>query len=331
VNLQYYIDLGWSVFPVKGPAYGKNYDDTKRPLLETWKPYQSRKPTSSEITQWQKEYPKMSIGAVAGPISGFFVVDIDGQEWIKHFPNADFGITWKSLSTHGCHYFYQWEDWMLSIPTTNAGVGGVEGFDIRGQGGYAIVPNENDRARTWELLPPETKLALLPEWIKAFLLKTATLYQGDKNWRLKAMQELGKGNRHDTFVRLAGSLINAKWKSAEILAVLQAMANECGFGEDIGALVEDVVRRYSPEGRLSLLQQKTRTAVSRMPVFSSSEMNRLKKTYPDLVHQTFLSADQFDKEAALWISSNLLWLGSSANKTLELWAENVAHLKNCAV
>src|SRR5258708_1931459 len=98
MNIQSYAELGWSFFPIKGPHYGKDYDDSKAPFF-SWKPYQSRKPTSQEITQWQQKTPKMSIGVPTGPLNNFFVVDIDGSDWMLRFPNADFGITWKSKST----------------------------------------------------------------------------------------------------------------------------------------------------------------------------------------------------------------------------------------
>jgi hypothetical protein len=322
VNLQSYIDIGWSVFPIKGPAYGVNYDDSKSPFAGTsWKPYQFRKPTTSEIAQWQKEHPKMSIGAVAGPISGFFVIDIDGQEWVNHFPDADFGITWKSRSKHGCHYFYQWEDWMLSIPTTNARVGGLEGFDIRGQGGYAIVPNDNDPARTWEVAPLTTALAPLPEWIKAFLLKVSGR-QARKDKKLIPYAEISKDNknRHTAFLSYAGKLHRARFSPEEIIQTLMPIAKSCEFESDLVKLVADLTRRYplpdaetavsaeQQAARFEEMKDHTRQWMAQMPSISSLAM----KLHPAIIESLFLKMDAYDKMAVEWTKTTQPWLESSA-------------------
>ena len=151
MTLQDYFVHGWSVFPVKG-GHGVDYADSKTPLVP-WEEYQKRKPTEQEISLWMKKYPKMSVGAVTGPINGFLVVDIDGNDWVKAFPNADFGMTWQARSKRGCHYFYKWESWMEGITSTQSSVGGVKGFDIRGKGGYVVVPNVNEPARSWTIAP----------------------------------------------------------------------------------------------------------------------------------------------------------------------------------
>jgi hypothetical protein len=313
--------MGWSVFPVKGPVYGKDYGDTKRPLLETWKPYQSRKPTSFEIAQWQKEHPKMSVGAVTGPVSGFFVVDIDGQEWVKHFPDADFGITWKSRSTHGCHYFYKWEDWMFSIPTTNSWVGHVKGFDIRGQGGYAIVPNDNDPIRTWEIAPSTTALARLPEWIKTFLLKVSDR-QARKAKKLIPYAEISKenNNRHNAFLSYAGKLHRARFSPEEIIQTLMPVAKSCEFESDLVKLVVDLTRRYplsdmdtpasakQQAARFEEMKNHTRQWMAKIPPISKLAM----KLHPAIIESLFLKMDAYDKMAVEWTKTTQPWPELSA-------------------
>jgi hypothetical protein len=264
MNLQSYVDLGWSVFPVKGPAYGKDYTDTKRPLVETWKPYQSRKPTPEEVTDWLKRYPKMSLAAPTGPVNGFFVVDIDSNDWIKAFPNADFGTTWKSHSKRGCHYFYKWEDWMFKIPTTGSEIGKIKGFDIRGQGGYVVVPNTQEPDRGWDFGPKSVAIEPLPDWCRKFLLETF-MNGNSKKSSAVVVSEITEGNRHASFLSLTGKLHKiAHMPPEEILQILSPLAEKTGFIGELPALITDVVTRY-PVNRREALRPESMEALLSEP------------------------------------------------------------------
>jgi hypothetical protein len=264
VNLQSYVDLGWSVFPVKGPYYGKDYNDTKKPI-EAWKPFQTRKPTPAEISTWIASKPKMSVGAVTGPISGFIVVDIDSQDWVKAFPNADFGETWKSLSKRGCHYFYAWDDWMLKIPSTGSEIGDIKGFDIRGLGGYVVVPNENDLNRRWAVSPDSCPIAPMPEWIKKFLLQSLENNQnGNGKKSVVPLTEITEGNRHSAFLSYAGKLNKAGMSPSDILAILGPVARANAFESELSALVLDVANRY-PVNRREALRPESMEALLMEP------------------------------------------------------------------
>lgn len=259
MNIQSYIDIGWSVFPVKGPVYGKDYSDTKRPILPTWKPYQSRKPTPTEITEWLKKYPKMSIGLVTGPISGVFVVDIDSNEWVKRFPDADFGTTWKSKSKRGCHYFYKWEDWMHTIKTTGSEIGAINGFDIRGDGGYVVVPNENDPDRFWEFAPTDGDVEALPLFLRKFFEENVSR---NKKSPVVPPATITEGNRHSKFLSIVGKLHAARVTPSDMLQILVPLATQTGFSGEIGPLITDVVKRYTTERRAVLRPESVEALLS---------------------------------------------------------------------
>jgi hypothetical protein len=248
VNIQSYVDLGWSVFPVKGPAYGKDYKDTKKPILDTWKPYQSRKPTPEEVADWLKRFPKSSVGAPTGPINGIFVVDIDSNAWQARFPDADFGTTWKSTSKRGCHYFYKWQDWMHNIKTTGTEIGKIDGFDIRGEGGYVVLPNENDPERKWNYAPTEGQIEILPKFLREFFEQNVSRSKSSA----VVISEITEGNRHSSFLALTGKLHRAGLEPAEIIQILAPTANATGFGPELVPLVQDVVTRYPIERRKEL-------------------------------------------------------------------------------
>jgi hypothetical protein len=323
-----YLKLGWPVFPIAGPVYARNpdiYKTWKEPLVY-WQEFQSRLPTLDEIAIWEKRWPLAWIGCTTGPFSKLFVIDIDGEKGEESLASLGclMPITKVAKTQRGFHYFFKWSAKMENYVTTKSGV--KEGIDVRGKGGCIILPSSQSK-RSWIC---DEFIAELPEAWYAHLEKNNG-HTIDKDWRLKAMQDLNEGNRHDTFLRLASSLLNARWKSEEILAVLKPMADEQKFSEDIGALVADVVRRYSPEGRLMVLQTKTRRALSLMPVFTPSEMAYLKGTFPDLVHDAFAAQDVFNKESSAWITSDLYWQNSEVDKALSAWTRSVEHLKNCAV
>lgn len=63
---------GWSLIPLK--------PHDKRPALDSWEAYQRHLPTEEEVKAWWRRWRQANIGAVAGAISGFFVVDVDGPE-----------------------------------------------------------------------------------------------------------------------------------------------------------------------------------------------------------------------------------------------------------
>ena len=242
MNLQTYTkDLGWSVIPVKGPTYGKDYDDSKVSLVQ-WKPYQSRKPTPEEIADWLKKYPKASVAGATGPINGIFVVDIDSNEWTKHFPDADFGTTWKSTSRRGCHYFYKWQNWMHGIKTTGSEIGEIDGFDIRGVGGYVVLPNDNDPERKWEYSPWDGPEEELPDFLRTFFEKSVS--RGTK--KTFVLSSIGEA-RHTPYTSLIGKLINAKMSPPEIMQIITPMVEKTGLGEDPEKLVMDLVTRYPIE------------------------------------------------------------------------------------
>jgi hypothetical protein len=66
-----YRDRGWVVVPQLPGA--------KQPCLK-WKEFQERVPTVEEMTRWFTHWPSAGLALVLGPVSGVFVLDVDGPE-----------------------------------------------------------------------------------------------------------------------------------------------------------------------------------------------------------------------------------------------------------
>lgn len=122
-----YVEVwGFSVIPV-----GKD----KRPLLKSWKEYQTRKPTKVELTSWWKKWPDANIGIVTGNISGITVVDIDtykgGDQ--KPFPET-FTV---QTGNGGLQLYYKYKK---GLTVSADAYKNLPGIDIRNDGGYVVAP-----------------------------------------------------------------------------------------------------------------------------------------------------------------------------------------------
>lgn len=125
-----YAQQGYSVIPLQ--------PDGKRAITE-WRPYQEKIATQAQIRSWWKDTPAANIGIVTGKISGVVVVDLDTYK----NPDIDSVLIHREAPTDrrsetprgGLHLWYKWTQHTQSI----AGVNGVEGFDVRGDGGYVAV------------------------------------------------------------------------------------------------------------------------------------------------------------------------------------------------
>src|SRR3990170_3558828 len=87
-----YQKQGWAVIPLKRD---------KKPLLTEWRTYQSRLPTSQEITNWWQKRPDANVGVITGAISKIIVLDIDGPEGEKTLKDHKLNIPPTATSRTG--------------------------------------------------------------------------------------------------------------------------------------------------------------------------------------------------------------------------------------
>ena len=66
-----FLDRGWGVVPQR--------PGVKKPCVK-WKEFQDRLPTRKELSQWFTTWPDAGFALILGPISGVFVLDVDGEE-----------------------------------------------------------------------------------------------------------------------------------------------------------------------------------------------------------------------------------------------------------
>lgn len=141
--------------------------NAKTPRVQSWKPYQNKRATEAEIRRWFTDCGplKTAISIVTGKISGLTVVDIDDPELIPEIRAKGLGDPKAVRTGRGVHLYYSYDPRLK----TCSGFRGIEGLDIRNDGGYIIAPPSphysgvaykflNSESESFELQPP-------PDWL----------------------------------------------------------------------------------------------------------------------------------------------------------------------
>jgi Bifunctional DNA primase/polymerase, N-terminal/AAA domain len=159
-----YAERGWPVFPCD-PA-------TKQPY--TSKGFKAATRDVRQISSWWARHPSAMIGVPTGVASGVWVLDIDmksnanGAAALAKL-EADNGVlpTTPKASTPsgGTHYYFKHQ-----ADVKNRG--GLEpGIDVRGEGGYVIVPGSVKDDGTYYEWQCETEPTSAPAWLLALVIK----------------------------------------------------------------------------------------------------------------------------------------------------------------
>jgi Bifunctional DNA primase/polymerase, N-terminal len=128
-----YLHRGLPIIPVKG----------KLPAVHSWKPFQDRLPSITEVTAWFEKFPTAGIAIITGAFSGLAVIDIDGPLEAGLALLMENGITIPDTTT--VRSARGWHLWCAhpGIPVksvSNVLVNREVKIDIRGDGGYIVAP-----------------------------------------------------------------------------------------------------------------------------------------------------------------------------------------------
>ena len=152
-----YSRRGFSVIPLR--------PRDKRPV-GTWKNAQERRLTPDEVDALWARTPKNNIGIVTGAISGFVVLDWDG-DGTAHRQLTERGLPETPTVTTGKGRHYYFKHPGFSVPN---GVRVIDGCDLRGDGGYVVAPpsiHPNQTVYRWESdnIPSLEDFADMPDWL----------------------------------------------------------------------------------------------------------------------------------------------------------------------
>lgn len=104
----------------------------------TWREYQKRLPVEGEVRRWFGLWPDANIAIVTGGLSGVVVVDCDNDDVIAYAKTVGLSSPFSVQTRRGRHFYFRYPSG--SSVRNRAKMHGMTGFDLRGEGGYAILP-----------------------------------------------------------------------------------------------------------------------------------------------------------------------------------------------
>ncbi|MBN1121546.1 MAG: bifunctional DNA primase/polymerase [Anaerolineae bacterium] len=127
-----YHKLDLSVLPLKG----------KRPALDTWAEYQTRRASELEIRRWAKDGLLQNVGIVCGEVSNnLVVIDFDGLggygAFAALFPELAQSCTVRTGSGQGMHLYLYVDRLPSTVKAMDTPVGNIE---LRAAGSQVVAP-----------------------------------------------------------------------------------------------------------------------------------------------------------------------------------------------
>lgn len=178
------------------------------------KTYDGLKSATTDLeTIKRMDWKSANIGIATGKISGFFVVDIDGEtgkesikqlkDHFKEWPETVEQIT----GSGGSHILFKHHEGIRNRAEL------LPGVDIRGDGGYIVASPSNHISGNkyeWELSshPLETPVAEAPMWLLNMLIqpKNRPFQKKPSSYWTSILQGVNKGQRNNAAASLAGYL-----------------------------------------------------------------------------------------------------------------------------
>jgi len=189
----------------------------KHPLILRWPENASR--AATVIRFWWRRWPEANVGLVTGAASGLVVLDVDVRHGGHHSleelerQHGDLPKTVEAeTGSSGRHILFKHPGTRVS---NSAGLLGP-GLDVRGDGGYIVVPpslHACGRRYAWDPTrhPAHIEPASLPPW----LLKALTQPKIPKESSIKEpvpgfppIVDVSEGQRNTTLTRLTGYLLS---------------------------------------------------------------------------------------------------------------------------
>ncbi|MFN8163897.1 MAG: bifunctional DNA primase/polymerase [Solirubrobacterales bacterium] len=228
-----------------------------------------------QIRKWWKRWPEANIAGVLG--DHYVAIDVDvaegkgGEESLRdlegeygEFPRTATAKTGKYGNRRGRHYFFTIEGGIGS----STGILGHQGVDLRGEGGYVVLPPSRHRSGVeyeWEV--PLSEATTMPEALEETLRSTtgSGAVKRDPNWKpsgrgpSKAVRRLLKegdwtlGEQRATAVRCSRALLDSGADSDEVVdQIINALdrsdqnSEEPWERRDVERLVDNLLKNPPP-------------------------------------------------------------------------------------
>lgn len=197
-----YAVRGWPVFPcIPGKKEPATSNGLSAATLDT-----------TQVVKWWTKHPNCNVGVATGVEAGFVVLDIDGDDGFESLLSLtrEFGDlpTTASVCTPsgGQHYYFKTPQGGLRNSAGKVG----RCIDVRGDGGYVLVPPSQLRGGKAYEPDERATIAEMPEW----LLEIATRHtrsdagaQETSEWMDMIRAGVAEGGRNHAMARLAGHFL----------------------------------------------------------------------------------------------------------------------------
>jgi hypothetical protein len=170
-----YAARGWSVFPCHTPtcdgcSCGRGDCPSTGKHPRTRNGVHDATTERATVAAWWRRWPQANIGVATGATSGIVVIDLDarhgGDEAWRTLTGDRTPIEAPVVTTGaGWHLWFAHQGSPVSNSVGRLGAG----IDVRGDGGYVIVPpslHHSGRRYRWRR-PPREQLPVLPDWLEA--------------------------------------------------------------------------------------------------------------------------------------------------------------------
>ncbi|MFC1772647.1 DUF3987 domain-containing protein [Pseudomonadota bacterium] len=226
-------------------------NNRKQPIIKTG--FKAATADSGQVTTWWSQCPDALIGMPTGACSGTVVLDVDNKDG-RHGDETLFQLqreygqlpnTVEVLTpSGGRHLYFTHPGETVKNSVDSLGIG----LDIRGDGGYVIVPPSriDGRGYEWEASSPNT-LADMPEWLLD-LIRPPKETKSQTFDRKSALDGVPEGQRDDTLYRYACGLQAKGNTQAEAEALVKQAAAACEPPFDEAIVLEKVERVYQQYG-----------------------------------------------------------------------------------
>jgi replicative DNA helicase len=232
-----YAHWGWPVFPLHTPAMDGTCS-CKHPGCDkvgkhprTLHGLKDGTTNEDTIRAWWAKWPDANIGIVCGAASGVVVLDIDkrhgGKQSLEELERRhEMLLPTATVRTGGGgnHLFFRHPGGEIR---NKAGLDGLPGLDVRGDGGYVVAPSSlhiSGKTYEWEADPEEVPMADMPLWLVDLL--TARSPPNEKSPEADAGDAISEGRRNATLTSLGGSMRRRGMTESEINAALQRVNAE---------------------------------------------------------------------------------------------------------
>ncbi len=182
----------------------------------------------NQIKEWWTKWPNASIGMATGSLSGVSVVDLDGPEGMASGRSLGLSSTVVSLTGNGKQLFYADPKGDLRNSVKKL----APGVDIRGGGGYVVVPpslHPNGKRYVWERTPLSRKaLPSLPSLSPVSTAVIPAVVRKPEGWIAKSLEAMHVGNIDDTLVSILGRLRRDGHAEDDAVALLKTTVEHKG-------------------------------------------------------------------------------------------------------